>query len=60
VIIVIALHIHISLSDGLAVVLLRVLFIGKIAVATCQQNSKLSSFTTCLILSCQVFWPTRS
>jgi hypothetical protein len=54
-IIVIILHIHISLSDGLAVALLGVLFIDKIAEAICQQNSKLSSFTTCLILGCQVF-----
>jgi uncharacterized membrane protein len=60
VIIVIVFHIHISLSDGLAVALLGVLFIDKTEVEICQQHSKLSIFTTCLILSCQVFWPTRS
>jgi hypothetical protein len=54
-IIVIVLQTHILLSDGFAVALLGVLFIDKIAVATCQQNSKLFSFTTCLTLSCQVF-----
>jgi len=54
-IIVIVFHIRISLSEGLAAALLGLLFIDKTAVAICQQNPKLSSFTTCLILSCQVF-----
>ena len=53
-------HVHISLSEALAVALLGVLFVDKIVIAICQHNSKLSSFTTCLILRCQVFWPTRS
>ena len=52
---VIVLRTDISLSEGLAVTLLGVLFIDKIAIVICQHKSKLTSFTTCPTMNCQVF-----